>query len=117
MVINEGTRQVVFTAEKAVSDWVNRVLGEQGTVTLAQSKTIYVADISAMPAVIARMFAIPKLRELPFSIALAREAAAVADLPRRKGAATLLTLEGGRLIQVQHLETQGQLRLSLGLAP
>jgi hypothetical protein len=117
VIINEATRQVIFAAEKSVSDWVNRVLGEQGMGTLAQSKTVYVADISAMPAVISRMFAIPKLRELPFSIALAREAVAVADLPRRKGAATLLTLEGGRLIQVRHLEAAAQLRQALALTP
>lgn len=113
VVIDEGTRQVLFTAEKVVSDRVSLVLGAQGRDMLAQTKTVYVADISAMPAVISRMFALPQLRKLPFSIALAREAGVVTDLPRRKGFATLMTQESGRIAKLQYLETETQLRQAL----
>jgi hypothetical protein len=63
------------------------------------------------------MFALPKPRELPFSIALAREPAQVADLPRRAGAATVLTLQGGKVLQVQYAADEAQLRQALGIAP
>lgn len=110
VLIDATTRHIIFTAEKSVSDWVTAALGAQGKTTLAQAQAVLVADISAMPAMISRMFAIPKLRELPFSMALAREAVAVADLPRRKGAATVLTLDKGQVTQVQYLQTEAQLR-------
>jgi len=51
VVIHATTRHVIFAAEKQVSDM-----------------------ISAMPAMTSRMFAIPKLRELPFPVGLLRDA-------------------------------------------
>jgi NADPH-dependent ferric siderophore reductase len=113
VVIDASTRLVIFTAEKSVSDVVTGVLGAQGKATLAQAHAVLVTDISAMPAMISRMFAVPKLRELPFSMALAREASAVVDLPRRKGSATVMSLENGQVTQVQYLQTEAQLRQAL----
>lgn len=113
VMIDATTRLVIFTAEKAVSDVVTGVLGTQGKTTLAQAHAVLVTDISAMPAMISRMFAVPKLRELPFPMALAREANTVADLPRRKGSATVLTLDNGQVTQVQYLQTDAQLRQAL----
>lgn len=115
--IGPAVRLVIFAAEKPVSDLVTRVLGAQGSNTLERAGAVYVADISAMPSIVTRMFALPKLRELPFQIGLAREAATVADLPRRPGAATLLTLKDGQVTQVRYVQTEAELRQALGLAP
>lgn len=117
LVIDATTRHVIFAAEKSVSDMINLALGPQGKAALLQAKAIYVADISAMPAIISRMFAIPKLRELPFPVALVREAAQTGDVPRRKGAATVITLDGGLIKQIQFAENEAQLRQALTLVP
>jgi hypothetical protein len=47
----------------------------------------------------------------------AREPAQVANLPRRAGAATVLTLQGGKVLQVQYAADEAQLRQALGIAP
>jgi hypothetical protein len=117
VLIGPTTRKVIFAAEKSVSDLVVGALGPQGKTTLTRAGAVYVADISAMPAIISRLFALPKLRELSFPIALASEAAAVADLPRRAGAVTLLTLDNGKVTQVQFMQTEAQLRQALALTP
>lgn len=117
VTINTTTRRVIFTAEKKVSDLLSQVLGAEGKSILSQSNTVVVADISAMPAMISRLFAIPALRALPFSMALAREASTVADLPRRQGAATVLTLDQGQVIQVQFLQTELELRKAINIKP
>jgi hypothetical protein len=96
---------------------INRALGPQGKAALSQVKAFYVADISAMPAIISRMFAIPKLRELPFPVGLVREAAQTGDVPRRKGAATVIALDGGLIKQIQFAENEAQLRQALNLVP
>ena len=73
-----------------------------------------------MPALITRMFALPKLRELSYSIALVREAdevAVVADFPRQTGTATLLRLENGRISSLGAVRTAAELRSGLGLPP
>ena len=115
--IGAATRVLVFTAEKPASDLVIKVLGAKPGGAMERAGLVYVADISAMPAVIARMFALPKLRELSFPVALAREAGAVGDLPRRTGFVTILNLRSGRVTQVQFAQTESQLLQALEPAP
>ncbi|MBT9490508.1 MAG: hypothetical protein IV093_23625 [Rubrivivax sp.] len=114
-----STRWVVFTAEKPVSDMVNAVLSAEPSGVTDRLQVLYVADISRMPALITRMFALPKLRELAFPIALVRDttqAAQVADIPRVAGGATLLRLDAGRVAQVATARDGAELRTLLGLA-
>lgn len=109
VVIGTATRILVFTAEKPASDLVIKVLGSKPKGAMESSGLVYVADISAMPAVISRIFALPKLRELSFTVALAREAGTVADLPRRAGFVTVLPLKNGRITQILYVQTETQL--------
>jgi hypothetical protein len=116
--VSPQTRWVVFTAEKPVSDMVSAVLAGEPAGVADRLRLVYVADISGMPALVTRMFALPKLRELPFPIALVREApqvTQVADIPRVKGAATVLRLDKGRVAQVATIRLADELRTLLGL--
>jgi hypothetical protein len=116
--VGPATRWVVFTAEKPVSDMVSAVLAAEPAGVADRLRLVYVADISGMPALVTRLFALPKLRELPFPIALVREpaqVAQVADVPRTAGGATVLQLEGGRVIQVATARQAAELRALLGL--
>lgn len=115
--VDAGTRRVVFSADKAASDRVNTLLAAQPAGTLARLGAVVLADISGMPALVTRMFALPKLRELPFPLGLAHESAQVAHLPREAGAVTVLALEGGRVTAVTLARDEAQLRAALGLAP
>ena len=120
VAIASDTRWVLFSGEKSVSDMVGTVLSAEPAGVMGRLHLIYVADISSMPALVTRMFALPKLRDLPYSIALVREAAEraqVADLPRPPGAATLLRLENGRIVQISAVPSAADLRTKLGLAP
>ncbi|MBP6717475.1 MAG: hypothetical protein KA173_01260 [Rhodoferax sp.] len=122
IVIASDTRWVLFAKEKAVSDMATAVLSSEPAGVMGRTHLVYVVDISAMPALVTRLFALPKLRELPFSIALVREAAEVAqvaDLPHQPGTATLLRLERGQIAQVAAVRSADELRraLELGVAP
>jgi len=117
--IGPDTRWLLFTSEKAVSDMVNSVLSAEPVGVLDRLHLVYVADISAMPAMVTRMFALPKLRALSFSIALVSDPmqiAQVTELPRQPGSATLLRLEERRIVQVITVGSAGELRAALGLA-
>jgi hypothetical protein len=116
--VGPSTRWVVFTAEKPVSDMVNTVLAAEPAGVLDRLRLVVVADISGMPALVTRMFALPKMRELPFPIALVRDPAQltqVADIPRATGGATVLRLESGRVAQVATASQATELRALLGL--
>ena len=113
--IEAGTRIVLFAADKAASDFVNETLAAQPAGVLDRLNAVYFADISAMPALITRMFALPALRELPFAVGLGREAGQLADLPRQKGAVTLLRMADGKLVSVEYARDAGQLRQTMGI--
>lgn len=116
--LNASTRWLVFTAEKAVSDMVNATLSAETSGVIDGLHLLYVADISGMPPLITRMFALPKLRDLAFPIALVRDAtqaAQLSGLPREAGSATVLRLDNGRVTQVATARDSTELRKLLGL--
>lgn len=113
--VDADTRIVIFTAEMAVGDFVKEVLRAQAPGTLDRLHAVYFSDISAMPALITRMVALPKLRELPFSIGLGRDAAHTADLPRQAGAASVLQLAGGKIAAIVFVKDAAELRQAIGL--
>lgn len=113
--IETGTRAVLFAADKVASDFVNETLSAQPAGVLDRMHAVYFADISAMPALVTKLFALPALRELPFAVGLGREAGQLADLPRQKGAATLLRITDGKLASIEYLRDANQLRQALGI--
>ncbi len=115
--VNATTRLVIFSGEKPVSDWVSGVLASQPSGVLDRLGAVYVSDISGMPALITQMFALPKLRKLPFTMALARNAFSVADLPRHVGAVTVMTMRDSKVTSIQYVSDASQLRQVLGLPP
>lgn len=114
--INQQTRVVIFTTDRSVSGWINDVLGSQPKDTLDRLSAVYVSDISGMPSVITDMFALPKLRKLPFSMALVRETRIVADLPHQAHMATVLQIKDGKVEAVHYAADAEQLKRALGLS-
>ncbi len=112
--IDAGTRVLLFAADKAAGDIATEVLRPHPEV-LAQQRLVYLADISGMPAVITRMFALPKMRELPFPVGLVRDAAVTEALPRQAGALTWIALDQGTVRSVESLPDAAALRSRLGL--
>ncbi len=113
--VQPDTRLVIFAADKAASDLANEVLGNEKEGVLERLQAVYLADISGMPALVTRMFALPAMRGLPFPIGLAREAGVLADLPRQKGAVSVIRLGDGKVSRVDHAQDATQLKTLLGL--
>lgn len=110
-----GARVIIFAADKAASDLANEVLGNEKPGVLERLQAVYLADISGMPSLVTRMFALPAMRALPFPISLAREAAVLADLPRQKAAVTVIRLAEGKVQGMDHARDSAQLKQLLGL--
>jgi NADPH-dependent ferric siderophore reductase len=91
------------------------VLQAQDARVLDTIHAVYLADISGMPALISTLFALPKLKELPFAVGIVRDAAQTAQLPRRPDQITVLVLDAGRVRQVLHAGNADALKQALGL--
>lgn len=112
-----AARWLLFAPDKAAADLAQAWLTPQGAEVLRKRQLVYLADISAMPAVVTRMFALPKLRELPFAIGLLRESGVAAAFPRQPRALTLMRLEQGRIAEVRHVSDEAGLRDALDALP
>lgn len=115
VAVDAGTRLVLFAADKAAGDVATEALKAHPEV-LAQQRLVYLADISGMPAVITRMFALPKMRDLPFPVGLVRDTQLTAALPRKAGMLTLMVLESGTVRGIEYLPDAAAVRSRLGIA-
>jgi hypothetical protein len=113
--ITPATRKLIFAADKAAGDLATSVLAPEPAGVLDRLNAVYLADISGMPAFVTRMFALPKMRELPFAVGLVRDAAVTADLPRQPGEVTVVDIDQGRAVQIRSAADAAALRKLLGL--
>ena len=113
--IETTTRFVVFAADKTASDILSDALRLHPSV-FAERRLVYIADISAMPAIVTRMFALPKMRDLPFQVGLVQNSEVTSHLPRKPKEVTLIALEDQRVQAIEYLPDAASLRRSLGIA-
>lgn len=109
------TRLLLLAASRAASSRVQAVLGGQPRDFLAQRRAAYLADMSRMPGFITRNFALPALKEQPFTVGVSLQDGALAAWPQQGDAVTLIHLEGGRVARIGFAETEAALRAALGL--
>ncbi len=96
-----NARQWLFAADNDAANLVSALLDGQPASWLADTRRVYLADIHKMPTLIARMVALPRLRERPYSILLGREAADLAMLPRQRGCVSVLDIEQQKIRAVR----------------
>jgi hypothetical protein len=82
--IAEDTQWVIFSSHKDGGKWVKEIFNELKVTNLDDYKIVYVADISAMPGFITKLFAIPKMQDFPFEIYLDMEGDATVNWPRNQ---------------------------------
>ncbi len=114
--IGAETRLVLFSQDMDASDHVEAALAVDGAAKLAAAHAVFVADISAMPAVITRMFALPALRKRPYPMLLDRDGKATAALPSVEKHVTLLRLDKGMIQSVEFASSAEQVGAALRAA-
>lgn len=110
VLVNSESRFIIFSADKNVSDTINKVLEENKISSLETFKGIYVADISAMPTMITEMFAIPKMKKYSFKLALDREGDISKKIPQEKGKATLLEIKNLQIIRKSFTDNASEIK-------
>jgi NADPH-dependent ferric siderophore reductase len=98
-----AARWLLFAPDKPAADLAQAWLQPRGAGVLSRLQAVYLADISGMPALVTRLFALPKLRELPFPVGMVREASLTASIPRQ-----------GRVTQIQQAVDIAALGQALG---
>ena len=101
--VDASVKVILFSRDMDGGDFLKRGLADVAPGYLDGKKAVYVADISGMPGLIARMFAIPAMRDRPYSMLLDRDGETTKRLPDVEGQATLIFLER---LSVQRIVTE-----------
>jgi hypothetical protein len=111
--IGPDVRAILFTRDMDAGDFVKEALADKGDQVLAAANDVYVSDISGMPGVIAKLFALPSMRKRPYRMLLDRDGKATAGFPSQEGKVTLLRVENGEIEKVEYLDSADQVRAKL----
>lgn len=101
LTVGRDTRIIFVATEMAASKMMTKALEALPPTTLKDRQAVYIADISSMPEPISTIVAMPKMRRLPYAVAVVRHAGEVAHLPRKPGAVTVVRTEGGTVRAVE----------------
>ena len=101
--IDESVRIIFFAREMEGGAVIRALLDKEGPKYLAKHRGLYVADISAMPTMIARLVAIPKMRrERPYPTLLDRDGTTTAPFPAQEGRVTVMALDKLRVTAIHY---------------
>jgi hypothetical protein len=109
LAIGADTRIIFFAAEMNASKMMTKAPATLPPTALRDRKAIYIADISSMPEPISSIVGMPRMKKLPYTVAVVRYAKDVAHLPRKAGAVTVMSTTGGRMSAVSFAETPEQI--------
>ena len=114
--LDASVEAVLFSRDMKGGDLIKAALADVSPSFLEQHHAVYLADISGMPGLIARMFAIPKMRRRPYPMLLDRDGSPSEKFPDVEGKATVVSLAKLRVTAIQHFTTADDLMRALGIS-
>ena len=99
-----GQQLVLISFEREVSEKVNAFLGAQSKGFLQTHDAVYIADISAMPSLISKLFALPKMRDYGYPVLLNRNEDFAEKFDHQEGKLTVYRLKEGKIVSVEFID-------------
>jgi hypothetical protein len=115
--VDDSVRLLLVSHDMDGGDVVKAALATANQEFLDRHHAVYVADIAGMPAMISKLFALPKMRQRPYRIVLDRDGSSTRDLPREKGHVTVVALDRLRITRIEQVASADALRATLDQAP
>jgi len=100
-----NARYVVLTRDMDAGKIVEEAFGRDGKQVLADAHAVYVSDISRMPFLVSKLFALPALRRRDYRSFLDRDGKATAALPSQESRVTVITIGDGVVKQIDYAGT------------
>ena len=114
--LDASVEAVLFSRDMKGGDLLKAALAGVSPSFLEQRHAVYLADISGMPGLIARMFDIPRMRKRPYPMLLDRDGSLSERFPDVEGKATVVSLAKLRVTAIQHVTTADDLMRALGIS-
>ena len=103
--VDASVRLILFSRDMEGGEILKAGLEGLPEGALSSAHIVYVSDISGMPRLVARMFALPKMRKRPYAMLLDRTGEWTALLPGTPGHATFIHLDQLRIEQIEELQS------------
>lgn len=111
--VDASLRAILFTREMKAGEIVKRALADEGSAQLSTAGALYVSDVSGMPALVRRLFAIPGMRKRGYAMGLDIDGSLTRDFPSAEGRATLLVLDRLQVKRIEELDSPEALSAAL----
>ncbi|MGD9189429.1 MAG: hypothetical protein PVI89_14500 [Desulfobacteraceae bacterium] len=106
---------VLFAPDKGAGELAHEVLNHTDKVEMAAKGIVFISDISGMPTLVARMFALPAMRKYPYLVLLGYEKEDTARFPRQEGRVTVLHIQAGKVSRVEYADSPEGLAGIIGI--
>lgn len=100
--VSAETQWLIFSSHRDGVQWVKDSLIELELTDLQRHNMLYVADISVMPDFIIKLFAIPKMQDLPFKVYLDKEGETTAGWPRNQEQVSVYKVVDHEFVETQY---------------
>ena len=110
--IDAKIKTIIFSATKDESATIKDFLVTKDKNYLTTNNIAYVADITGMPSLISKFFALPKMKDYSFSILLIDEDNK-ALFPVEQDKITIITLDNSKITDIKFIKTTEDLAATL----
>ncbi|MNB57304.1 hypothetical protein D3C87_974880 [compost metagenome] len=111
--LDNSTNTLLVARDMDGAKLIKEALKDQPKGYLEARHAVFVADIQRMPALIAKMFAVPAMRDYHYRVMLDREGRVASRYPGAEGQVLWLQLKDGRLLSQREYANAGDLREAL----
>lgn len=108
--ISAETKYIIFAKDMDANKLVTKALEGATNKTLPDKGYAFVADISEMPTLIGKMFALPKMKKYPYLILLDRDAAATKEFPSKPKQITIMSLNNFKVEAIDYYDSAENLK-------
>jgi len=108
--IPASPKLIIIAFEKDTAAFVNEYLNSKTPPYLPKHRALFIADIHAMPSIISRMFALPKLRKYRHIIYLHYQDEFQNVIPNKEDEVTLLHVQNGQITNITFAKNKQELQ-------
>ena len=106
--IAADAKTILVAADKGTSEILRDYFLTKDAKFLSTNKAYYVADISGMPSLIAKFFALPKMKKYPFSVLLVDEEQTKL-FNKKEDNITIYSIKDGKISDIKFIKTAKEL--------
>lgn len=111
--LDDSTTTLLVARDMDGAKLIKDALKDQPKGYLEARHAVFVADIQRMPALIAKMFAVPAMRDYHYRVMLDREGRVASRYPGAEGQVLWLQLKDSRLLSQREYANASELREAL----